>query len=131
MVYSGTHYSNCQIITKDGARLQMISVKGSMLNDSVHLTLNNEHLTLAEVTQGYFYLLELQKLRKDYLIENKKNSVLNQQINEYQNQLALKDDMIKNLESYAEQVKPEWWQHEIAIIAWIAGACALTYLITN
>jgi hypothetical protein len=39
--------------------------------------------------------------------------------------------MIKNLESYAEQVKPEWWQHEIAIVAWIAGACTLTYLITG
>lgn len=117
-----------QIVTKNGERLE---VKGKLNSSNILPLASGDSLNKSELVNVYRYLVELQKVRSDYAIELKKNLLLNQQNSAYQNQIELQSDMMRNLEVYAEQVKPEWWQSEYAIVAWVVGACALTFLITN
>lgn len=133
MVLSAGSFTNSQIKTKDGKQLKIFNAQSSIINDKniEHSTLNIEPLTKAELVGVYRYLVELEKVRSDYKLSLKQIDYLKQINGMQSNQLELKEDMIKNLESYAEQVKPEWWQSEIAIIAWIAGSAALTYLIVK
>lgn len=134
MVLSAGSFTNSQIKTKDGLRLE---IKRKTENDqktsyvSRLSSLDNSALSKAELVSAYRYLVELEKVRSDYKLSLKQIDYFKQINGMQSNQLELKEDMIKNLESYAEQVKPEWWQHEIAIIAWIAGSAALTYLIVK
>lgn len=125
MVLFVSNAAYSQIINKDGFQLKINNEKLTIEQ------LNNQSLSNAELVGVYKYLVELQKVRSDYLIENKKVDVLNKQVNAYQNQLALKDDMNQNLQAYAEQVKARWWQSEYAIIAWVTGSIVLTYLVTK
>lgn len=122
MVLSAGSLTHSQVVTKDGLQLK---IKPAIEQ------LNNEALSKAELVGVYRYLVELEKVRSDYKLSLKQIDYFKQINGMQSNQLELKEDMIKNLESYAEQVKPEWWQHEIAIIAWIAGSAALTYLIVK
>lgn len=115
-----------QVVTKDGLKLVIASGTKQSVKQ-----LDNQPLTKAELVSVYRYLVELEKVRSDYSISQKQIDYLKQINGMQSNQIELKEDMIKNLESYAEQVKPDWWQSEIAIIAWIAGAVTLTYLVVK
>lgn len=134
MVLSVSSLTHSQVVTKDGLRLE---VKRETKNDqktslvSRLSSLDNSTLSKAELVGVYRYLVELEKVRSDYNLSLKQIDYFKQINGMQSNQLELKEDMIKNLESYAEQVKPEWWQSEIAIIAWIAGSVTLTYLIVK
>ena len=114
----------CQVTDKNGNQLKNKS-------DTAVEQLDNNPLAKSELVAVYRYLVELQKVRNNYLMETKKSDVYKLQISEYQNQLLLKDDMNANLKAYAEQVKPKWYQSEIAILAWVTGSIILTYAVVK
>lgn len=121
MVLSVSNAAFCQLIDKSGNKLVIASETKQ----------SDEPLSKSELVSVYKYLVELQTVRSNYNIEQKKNDYLNQQIAAYQNQLELKDDMNANLQAYAEQVKAKWYQSSYAILVYIVGAVAITYAVSN